>query len=199
LSHSLPVIRRQTLFVVVFLIVVLFFVTTYCTGVVRGQSMMPTYQDGQVVLVRRRTPLNPALHRNDVVLLQRDRGEVIIKRIYRLPGDEVLPGYPFVFGFSPFRRLTDYYEQQTTRVGEVQTTRYFVPRGYIVVLGDNPEISEDSRFFGPVPISSVIGAVVDAPGPPASPGDRRAPPIQPPSRPLNGQGRQGAGTRNGVL
>ena len=38
----------------------------------------------------------------------------------------------------------------------------------IVVLGDNPDVSEDSRFFGPVPVSSIIGTVVDAPGPPAA-------------------------------
>lgn len=161
--------RRQTAFVGVFLIVVTMFVTSYCIGVVRGASMEPTYQDGQVVLVRRRNVFNSVLHRNDVVLLQRERGEVIIKRIYRLPGEEIVPGYPNVLEFSRMRGLSDYYEQQTVKTAAGETIRYFVPRGYIVVLGDNPAVSEDSRFFGPVPIRDILGTVVDAPPPPSSP------------------------------
>ena len=174
LSRKLPLARRQTLFVCVFLVVVLIFVTTYCMGVVRGMSMDPTYQDGQVVLVRRRTPLNPKLHRDDIVLLQRDRGEVIIKRVYRLPGEEVPSGAPYLVGPAEPRGLSDYYEQRSVNVDGVAKTRYFVPLGYIAVLGDNPDVSEDSRFFGPVPISSVIGTVVDAPGPPASLVEKRS-------------------------
>jgi signal peptidase I len=171
--------RRQAAFVGLFLVVVSMFVSTYCMGVVRGASMEPTYQDGQVVLVRRHNMLNPTLHRNDVVLLQRERGEVIIKRIYRLPGDEVIPGYPYLVRASEPHGLSDYYEQETVNTPQGITTRYFVPRGYIVVLGDNPDVSEDSRFFGPVPITDVIGTVVDAPGPPSGVTDRRAVPTSP--------------------
>jgi len=174
LSQKLPLARRQTAFICVFLVVVILFVTTYCMGVVRGASMEPTYQDGQVVLVRRRTPLNKTLRQNDVVLLQRDRGEVIIKRIFRLPGEEVTTSYPYLINPVEPRALKDYYEQQTVNTPEGKLTRYFVPQGYIVVLGDNPDVSEDSRFFGPVPISSIIGTVVDAPPPPSNIADRRS-------------------------
>ncbi len=175
LSQNLPLARRQTLFIVAFLVVVLFFVSTYCMGMVRGHSMDPTFQDGQVVLVKRRTLFNSALHRNDVVLLQRERGEVIIKRIFRLPGEEVPTGYPYLVGTLEPRGLNDFYEQTIAKTTEGVTTRYFVPQGYVVVLGDNPEVSEDSRFYGPVPISSIIGMVADAPGPPSAPAERRGP------------------------
>lgn len=173
MSQKLPLARRQTAFVGVFLVVVVMFVTTYCMGVVRGASMEPTYHDGQIVLVRRRTPFNTSLARNDVVLLQRDHGEVIIKRIYRLPGEEVSPGYPYLIGHPKARGLKDYYEQETLKTPQGPVTRFTLPRGYIAVLGDNPDISEDSRFFGPVPVSSVLGTVVDAPPPPANLADRR--------------------------
>ena len=108
------------------------------------------------------------LHRDDVVLLQRDRGEVSIKRIFRLPGEEVPTGYPFLVGTLVPRGLNDYYEQAAAKGPGGEKTRYFVPKGYIAVLGDNPDVSEDSRFFGPVPVSSVIGTAVDAPGLPAA-------------------------------
>ena len=175
LPHKMHIARRQTLFICVFLVVVVLFVTTYCMGVVRGASMEPTYQDGQVVLVRRRSLLSAPLRRNDVVLLQRYRGEVIIKRIYRLPGEEVPGGYPFLIDIGQPRGLQDYYEQIPTKTPTGAATRFYVPSGYIAVLGDNPDVSEDSRFFGPVPISSVLGTVVDAP----------APPTAAPSRPLS--------------
>ena len=176
MTRKLPLARRQTAFVGTFLVVVVLFVTTYCMGVVRGASMEPTYQDGQVVLVRRRNLFNSTLHRNDVVLLQRDRGEVIIKRVYRLPGEEVNGGYPYLVGVADSRGLKDYYEQKPVLTERGPGFRYYVPKGYISVLGDNPEVSEDSRFFGPVPISSVLGTVVDAPPPPLNPIDRQLPP-----------------------
>ena len=34
-----------------------------------------------------------------------------------------------------------------------------VPENHIFVMGDNREVSSDSRIFGPIPISSLIGQV----------------------------------------
>ncbi|GIV21405.1 MAG: S26 family signal peptidase [Armatimonadota bacterium] len=35
-----------------------------------------------------------------------------------------------------------------------------VPANHIYVVGDNLEVSEDSRTFGPIPLSSIIGKVL---------------------------------------
>lgn len=161
------VARRQLVFVSVFLIVVLLFVTTFRMGVVRGESMQPTYVNGQVVLVRRRNWFSPPLRRDDVVLLRRGR-DVLIKRIYRLPGEEIeawpIKMYIRLLGTSG--GMADYYEQQpgqTLREG----ARYFLPEGYVFVLGDNQRASEDSRQLGPIPIRDILGTVVAAPPPPS--------------------------------
>jgi len=36
-----------------------------------------------------------------------------------------------------------------------------VPKGHLFVLGDNRGASEDSRFWGPVPLEAITGRVVD--------------------------------------
>jgi signal peptidase I len=160
------VARRQFIFVCVFLVVVLVFVTTFRMGVVRGDSMKPTYENGQVVLVRRRNWFSAPLYRNDVILLRRGR-EVLIKRIYRLPGEEITDEAmkQYILVADRTDGMADYFEQQPGRTPE-EGTRYFLPKDYLFVLGDNPRVSEDSRLFGPIPLRDVLGVVVDAPDPP---------------------------------
>lgn len=153
--------RRQTVLIGVFLLLVFMFLVLFRMGVVRGESMMPTYVDGQVVLVSRRHSFSPPLRHNDVVLLRKDR-DVIIKRVYRLEGEEIDNTFPFVLSRTLFNNLGDYYEHKM-EAGEIH---YYVPQGYIVVIGDNLRVSEDSRFFGPVPVRDVLGTAVAAPGPP---------------------------------
>ncbi len=152
--------RRQALFVAVFLVVVFLFVFTFRLGIVRGDSMLPTYQNGQPVLVRRRNALSPALKRGDVIVLRKGR-DVIIKRIAYLSGEEVKSLE--LLNASYLRDLLDYYEQPPSAQKPGLIPRIFVPEGFLVVLGDNPRVSEDSRFFGPVPLRDVLGSVVNAP------------------------------------
>ena len=159
--HRAP--RRQTVLIGVFLLLVVMFLVLFRMGVVRGDSMNPTYADGQVVLVSRRHGYSPALRHNDVVLLRKDH-DVIIKRVYRLEGEEIDHAFPDVLAMTLIMNLGDYYEH-TVQAGRVH---YFVPQGYIVVIGDNLRVSEDSRFFGPVPVRDVLGTAVASPGPPYS-------------------------------
>ena len=161
-----PDVRRQTVFVGVFLVVVLLFVVTFRLGIVRGESMMPTYLNGQSVLVRRRNGLNSHLKHGDVVVLTHGR-EAIIKRIAYLPGEEIKD--PQLLHASQIRDLNDYYEQPPQIQKPNGPRRIFVPENFIVVLGDNPRVSEDSRFFGPVPLRDVLGTVVAAPPAPDVP------------------------------
>jgi len=115
---------------------------------VRGESMVPTYQPGDRVLVLRRLGRTP--RRGDVVVIRRpsaDSGwrgeddeaaigslEWWIKRVAAVPGDEVTAATP---------------ASGSTRV----------PPGHVFVLGDNPD-SSDSRRLGFVPLSRVMGSVV---------------------------------------
>ena len=184
--HRAP--RRQTVLIGVFLLMVFMFLVLFRMGVVRGESMTPTYTDGQVVLVSRRHSFSPPLRHNDVVLLRKDH-DVIIKRVFRLEGEEIDDSFPGVRRMTVIMNLGDYYEHKV-QAGRI---RYIVPQGYIVVIGDNLRVSEDSRFFGPVPVRDVLGTAVAAPGPPYSAGRVTGrPPMPVPMRPVR-PGQSGRG------
>jgi signal peptidase I len=120
----------------------LYFHFTFTTVVVSGESMLPTLKNNQRVLTSRAYWLVGHIKDKDIVVI-RDDGPTgyIIKRVYRMAG-EVVDWY----------NVPDYFD---FRKGEFK-----VPAGYAYVLGDNREVSEDSRKFGPVKLSDIIGKVV---------------------------------------
>jgi signal peptidase I len=127
------------LFVLAF---VLFFHSAFTTVVVNGKSMLPTLKDGKKVLVSNAYWLVGSIRHGDIVVIRaEDSGEYIIKRVYKLQGEQV-----DVMNMPSNWKLVQ--------------GPYTVPEGTMYVLGDNREVSEDSRRFGPVEVSAVIGKVV---------------------------------------
>lgn len=127
------------LFVLAF---VLFFHSAFTTVVVSGKSMLPTLQNGKKVLVSNAYWLVGGIRHGDIVVIRTDdKGEYIIKRVYKLPGEQVdVMNVPVTW--------------------KLVQGPYTVPQDTVFVLGDNREVSEDSRRFGPVDITHIIGKVV---------------------------------------
>jgi signal peptidase I len=121
---------------------------------VYGSSMEPSLHTDQRLVVEK---LSYRLHdpqRGDVVVLRMpERGpELLIKRVIALSGEtiEVRDGEVFVDGVS----LQEPYLSRPTNgsYGPQQ-----VPVGQIFVMGDNRGASNDSRVFGPVDRTRIIG------------------------------------------
>lgn len=144
--------RRQVLLASTGVILLLFFLIEFRLVVVHGESMLPTYRDGQTVLVNQLSIFGRRWKRGDVVLVRANK-EVLIKRIYRLPG-ETLTKVESV----KFQGVKEFFEPTKDK-----NAPFKVPVGYVVVLGDNASVSDDSRAFGPVKLSDVLGAVINAP------------------------------------
>lgn len=130
----------------------LFVLRDYDWYPVVGESMSPTIQPGDVLLVQTGYK---NWERGDLVLFQLDGEETLfIKRIIGLPGDrvEAVRGRLKVNG-QPWR------EGPLSRVTLPDFPAQPVPRGMLFMMGDNPPESEDSRSFGPVPEEGVQGKV----------------------------------------
>ena len=141
---------------------------------IQQPSMENTLQPGQMVLVDKLTPRLSDYKAGDIIIFNPPAGYLedgkpipFIKRVIGVGGDTVelkdgaggVNGValdePYVFGGQP-----------TTKTGPL--SRWVVPDGYLFVLGDHREQSEDSRVFGPIPKSSVIGRAVLRLWPPAN-------------------------------
>jgi signal peptidase I len=128
---------------------------------VHGPSMEPSYHDREIVLIARR---GITLRKGDVVVVKAPGG-VVIKRIYAEPGtrlfllhdlngtngDQVVsPGEvpKLGKGMELFHRT------------DVTVVQLVVGRDELFLVGDNSQVSIDSRTFGPIRRVAVIGKVI---------------------------------------
>lgn len=131
---------------------------------VQQHSMDTTFAEGQYVLVDRLSHLWSPYARGQVVVFRSpadlSRPEPLIKRVVAVGGDTVdmREGKVFVNGIAldePYLFRGDDGAPQRTEPGS--TSHWLVPGNDLFVLGDHREVSADSRVFGPIAVSSVIG------------------------------------------
>ena len=120
-------------------------------------SMSPTLEVDDRVLVNKLSYDLHEVNRGDVVVFHspRQSGEAkdLIKRVVGLPGDtlESRNGHLVVNG----RLLEEPYLQASEQTDDLE--RVIIPSGHVFVMGDNRDNSSDSRVFGPVAESLIVG------------------------------------------
>lgn len=121
-----------------------------------SESMVPTFQVGDRLLVEKLTPRFSGFSRSDIIVFDpppsSGLSDPLIKRIIGLPGDviRVQSGILYVNGVPQDEPYT--LEEAKQNFGP-----YTVPSNNLFVMGDNRNNSYDSRFWGPVPQTMVIG------------------------------------------
>jgi len=126
----------------------------YESAVVVGRSMWPTLRPGEYLLTCKTVCVRRLPKRSEIVTFRAPGpGKIVaIKRVIGLPGDwiQIWGTQVFVNG----KRLGEPYARAKQAVARPPV---YVPPGSIYVLGDNRDNSEDSRVWGPIPLSSVRG------------------------------------------
>jgi signal peptidase I len=122
---------------------------------ISGDSMNPTLTSGNLVLASK---LDTNFHRGDVVVFKQD-DETLVKRVAFAPGDKI---FEFEFGNTWVAPGSDFVLEVAKH--DHYPTRWTTIRpGQLFVLGDNYDQSVDSRTFGPISISSVLGKALVEP------------------------------------
>jgi signal peptidase I len=123
-------------------------------------SMVPTLQENDRVLVNKLSYKLHDVHRGDIVVFTKPPDldsdiHDLVKRVIALPGEtvEAHDDHVYVDG----KRIDEPY------LGEGITTGTFpphrVPANAVWVMGDNRNASKDSREFGAIRESSIVGRV----------------------------------------
>lgn len=123
-----------------------------------SESMLPTLEKQDRVLVNKLSYRLHKVNRGDVVVFERPPNEAgvirdLIKRVVALPGESVegKNGRIFIDG----KALSEAYLPKNTTTSTFGPER--IAADHIWVMGDNRANSSDSRVFGSIPTSSIVG------------------------------------------
>ncbi|HLA24820.1 MAG TPA: signal peptidase I [bacterium] len=123
-------------------------------------SMEPTLQVDDRILVSKFSYRLGRIARGDVIVFHYplNPGKDFVKRVVALGGERVeLRDGVVLINKQP---ITELYPTALAAGDRACTTSYgpqTIPQGQLFVLGDNRCNSEDSRFFGFVPVENVVG------------------------------------------
>ena len=125
--------------------------------VVRGDSMLPNFAKGDVVLVDRGAFKDAGPARRDVVAVRDPGGSgmLYLKRIIGLPGERVALSDGLLY-IDDQQTSEPYLGGLPSSLG-LSTTNWLLGEGEYVVLGDSRSHSTDSRNFGPIRADQIVG------------------------------------------
>ncbi len=167
---------REAVIVVLVAVVVAVLLRTFVvqTFFIPSGSMEPTLQIGDRILVNKLSYHLHGVGRGDIVVFSRPPAENcggpevndLVKRVIGLPGEtiSVSGGHVYVNGHRLDETWLPSSEQGVTKPGPSGTAysldqAYRVPANDYFVMGDNRTDSCDSRFWGPISKSLIVGKV----------------------------------------
>jgi signal peptidase I len=147
---------REFIETILFTLLIYFLVRTFLIENYRvvGRSMEPTLQDDQFLVVNKLVYRLHEPQRGDIIVFRdpRDGDRKLIKRVIGLPGEalEINNGQVFINE----RGLQEPYIQA---MGQRSRPPIPIPADHYFVMGDNRNNSSDSRDWGTLPQSEIVG------------------------------------------
>jgi signal peptidase I len=125
-----------------------------------GNSMHPTYKNGEYLMANKLTFKFSKPQRGDVIIFKYSDTQDFIKRIIGIPGDNVMVKDGHIYINDNMLDESSYLDSSVITNGgsyihEGQTIT--VPQDSYFVSGDNRPNSSDSREFGPIEFSRIKG------------------------------------------
>jgi signal peptidase I len=164
LGCLLEIVETLVLTLIIFWVIQSFIAQPYR---VQQQSMEQTLEPDQYVLVDKLTPRFDAYKRGDIVVFNppanwvQQQGQPYIKRVIGVGGDKVQLKNGDVY-LNGTKLVEDYVFKETDGTTQptldlIGASSWVVPKDELFLMGDHRGNSADSREFGPVDITAVIG------------------------------------------
>ena len=163
LGCLVEVVETLVLTLVIFFVIQSFVAQPYQ---VQQNSMERTLEPGQYVLVDKLTPRFDPYKRGDIIVFTPPQtwesdSTPFIKRVIGLPDDrvEIRDDGMYINGVAleePYTYKNAAGVNEPTTASSDQTS-WVIPAGQLFVMGDHRQKSADSRAFGPIAESTVIG------------------------------------------
>lgn len=152
-------IKEYIPYIIIFIIVVLLRSFIITPVVVVGSSMENTLYDDEVLLLSKISYKINDIKRYDIIVIDNDNDR-IIKRVIGLPGDYI--AYRNNKLFINNKLVKDKYATNETSDFDLRNLCKCdkIPKDKYLVLGDNREVSLDSRTFGLVDKKDILGKTV---------------------------------------
>ena len=137
-------------------VIILLFYMFMGISTVDGDSLYPTLRDKNVVFYKR---MNSEFRQGDIVALKQPDGTEYVKRVIAVAGDTVNIQGGEVYVNGEKVEIKDAIGATERKDGEV-TYPLTVGDKEVFVLGDNREVSKDSREFGLLKTDDIKGKII---------------------------------------
>ncbi|UXS06405.1 signal peptidase I [Staphylococcus epidermidis] len=139
---------------------------------IKGDSMDPTLKDGERVVVNIIGYKLGGVEKGNVIVFHANKKDDYVKRVIGTPGDSVeykndtlyvngkKQSEPYL-NYNEKRKQTEYITGsfKTKNLPNANPQFNVIPKGKYLVLGDNREVSKDSRSFGLIDKDQIVGKV----------------------------------------
>ena len=141
----------------VLIIIVILLIKTYIIApiIVSGDSMDSTLLDGDMMLLNKLIYKTNDIERFDIIIIDYN-DNYIIKRVIGLPGDKIKCVDNTLYINDKI--YVENYLDEGTETNDFEIDE--IKEGYYFVLGDNREVSLDSRRIGPIKKENIEGKAI---------------------------------------
>lgn len=164
------IIKEIISYAIIVLIVILIRTFIITPVIVNGPSMENTLYDGEMLILSKLSKTINNIKRFDIVVINDNADdELIIKRVIGLPGDTVYYKDNNLYINGKIVEDYGYGETKDFDIADIcisgggteSSCNYeTIPDGYYLVLGDNREVSYDSRYIGFIKYEDIKGKVI---------------------------------------
>ena len=160
------IIKEWVPYIIIIIVIILLRSFIITPVIVRGDSMYDTLKDGEVLLLSKISYKVHDIKRFDIIVIKDKTDDYIIKRVIGLPGDniEYKDDILYINGKKYNKRYTediteDFTLQDICDINGINC-KGKIPKNMYLVLGDNRDVSADSRIKGLIGKKQIIGKAI---------------------------------------